>query len=67
MAGGSKIALVVVSNYELIVKQGRGEWKVKQPAQQPLAARAVVLRGEIGDVRFDFAPTEDVLSLIEAP
>jgi ribonuclease HI len=65
LADGRKVALGVVSNYELIVKQGRGEWKVKQPAQQPLAARAVALRGEIGDVRFDFAPTEDVLGLIE--
>ena len=67
LAGGRKVALVVVSNYELIVKQGRGEWKVKQPAQQPLAARVAALRGEIGDVRFDFAPTEDVLGLIDAP
>jgi hypothetical protein len=58
---------VIVSNYELIVKQGRGEWKVKQPAQQPLAARVAELRGAIGDVRFDFAPTADVLELIEAP
>jgi ribonuclease HI len=67
LAGGRKVALAVVSNYELIVKQGRGEWKVKQPAHQPLAARVAALRGEIGDVRFDFAPTEDVLGLIAAP
>jgi ribonuclease HI len=67
LAGGHEVALVVVSNYELIVKQGRGEWKVKQPTQQPLAARVVALRGQIGAVRFDFAPTEDVLRLIEAP
>jgi hypothetical protein len=67
LAGGRKVALVVVSNYELIVKQGRGEWKVKQPAQQPLAARVAALRSEIGDVRFDFAPTEDVLGLIDTP
>jgi ribonuclease HI len=65
LAGGRKVALVVVSNYELIIKQGRGEWKVKQPAQQPLAARVAELRAAIGDVRFDFAPTEDVLGLIE--
>jgi hypothetical protein len=67
LAAGRRVALVVVSNYELIVKQGRGEWKVKQPAQQPLAAQALALRGQIGDVRFDFAPTEDVLGLIQAP
>jgi ribonuclease HI len=67
LAGERKVALVVVSNYELIVKQGRGEWKVKQPAQQPLAARVAALRGELGDVRFDFAPTEDVLGLLDMP
>jgi ribonuclease HI len=67
LAGGRKVALVVISNYELIVKQGRGEWKVKQPAQQPLAARAAELRSAIGDVRFDFAATEQVLELIESP
>jgi len=64
LADGNAVTLVVVSNYELIVKQGRGEWKVKQPAQQPLAARVAALRGEIGTVRFDFAPTEDVLGMI---
>ena len=67
LAGGRQVGLVVVSNYELIVKQGRGEWKVKQPAHQSLAARVAVLRGEIGTVRFDFAPTEDVLGLIDMP
>lgn len=65
LAGGARVALVVISNYELIVKQGRGEWKVKQPAQQELAARAARIREEIGDVRFDFAPTDAVLRLIE--
>ncbi|HJZ47279.1 MAG TPA: RNase H family protein [Roseiflexaceae bacterium] len=67
LAGGRKVGLLVISNYELIVKQGRGEWKVKQPAQQPLAALVAELRGEIGDVRFDFAPTEEVLGMIDAP
>ncbi|HEU5099931.1 MAG TPA: RNase H family protein [Roseiflexaceae bacterium] len=67
LAAGRKVALVVICNYELIVKQGRGEWKVKQPAQQPLAARVAELRGAIGEVRFDFATTADVLELIEAP
>jgi ribonuclease HI len=64
LASGARPALAIVSNYELIVKQGRGEWKVKQPAQQDLAAQAVRLRGELGAVRFDFAPTPAVLELI---
>lgn len=66
LAGGQPVALVVLSNYELIVKQGRGEWKVKQPAQQPLAAQAAQLRAALGAVRFDFAPTDDVLALIDS-
>jgi hypothetical protein len=55
----------VLCNYELVVKQGRGEWKVKQPAQQDLAARVAKLRSERGEVRFEFAATEEVLRLIE--
>ena len=66
LAAGRKVALVVVSNYELIVKQGRGEWKVKQPAQQALAERVAQLRGALGELRFEFAPTETVLELIKA-
>jgi ribonuclease HI len=65
LAAGARVALVVVSNYELIVKQGRGEWKVKQPAQQELAARVAALRGELGEVRFEFAPTDTLLELVE--
>jgi ribonuclease HI len=65
LAAGRRVALEVVSNYELIVKQGRGEWKVKQAAQQELAAQVARLRDAIGEVRFAFAPTEDVLRMIE--
>ncbi len=65
LAAGTRVALAVVSNYELIVKQGRGEWKVKQPAQKELAARVARLRGELGEVRFEFAPTDEVLRLID--
>jgi ribonuclease HI len=64
LAAGKKLALAVISNYELIVKQGRGEWKIKQPAQQALAARVAELRGALGELRFDFAPTEEILALI---
>ena len=64
LAAGAAVNLVVVSNYELIVKQGRGEWRVKQPAQQELAARVAALRDQLGTIRFEFAPTEEVLKLI---
>jgi ribonuclease HI len=66
LAAGRKVTLAVVCNYELIVKQGRGEWKVKQPAQQVLAARVAELRQILGEVRFDFASTEAVLALVAA-
>lgn len=58
--------LVVRSNYELIVKQGRGEWKVKQVEQQPLAARAMELRRRFASVRFEYAPTEELLKITAA-
>jgi ribonuclease HI len=64
LAVGAVVNLAVVSNYELIVKQGRGEWRVKQPAQQELAARVAALRDQLGTLRFEFAPTEEVLKLI---
>jgi ribonuclease HI len=64
LAAGTPVTLNVISNYELIVKQGRGEWRVKHPAHKELAARAAALRHELGDVRFEFAPTEAVLALV---
>lgn len=67
LADGQPVALAVVSNYELIVKQGRGEWRVRQPEQQPLAARVAELRGALGQVRFEFAPTAAVIEQIEQP
>jgi ribonuclease HI len=66
LAAGKQLALVVISNYELIVKQGRGEWKVKQAAQRALAERVAQLRGTLGELRFEFAPTATVLELIKA-
>ncbi len=65
LPGARAAALTVLSNYELIIKQGRGEWKVKQAEQQPLAARAVQLRSKYADVRFEHTSTERVLDLIE--
>lgn len=61
----SSAVLTVVSNYELIVKQGRGEWRVKHAEQAPLAAHARQLQQGFAEVRFAFAPTEQVSQLIE--
>jgi ribonuclease HI len=65
LAGEQRVAVSVQTNYELIVKQGRGEWKVKNPAQQPLAARLAILRNNLGEVRFEFMRTEDVRRLVK--
>jgi ribonuclease HI len=65
LAGGTPVGIKVVSNYELIVKQGRGEWRVKNPAQRELAAHVAALRRDLGEVRFEFAPTEEVLALLD--
>jgi ribonuclease HI len=44
--------LEVISDSELMVKQMRGEYKVKHPGLQPLYVRARLLVMELGDVRF---------------
>jgi ribonuclease HI len=41
------------SDSELLVKQMRGEYKVKHPGLQPLVAQARLLIMELGDVRFE--------------
>jgi probable phosphoglycerate mutase len=43
---------------ELLVKQMRGEYKVKHPGLQPLAARARLLAAEVGRVRFEHVRRE---------
>lgn len=63
LAQGAKITVDVLTNYDLIVKQGRGEWKVKNAAQKPLAAQMELLRDEIGQVRFEYITTEEVQHL----
>ena len=63
-AHGTRIQVNVVTNYDLIVKQGRGEWKVKHAAQQPLAAQLERLRNELGEVRFAFKKTEEIQQLL---
>jgi ribonuclease HI len=44
--------LEVVSDSELLVKQMRGEYKVKNAALRELSIEAAVLAREIGDVRY---------------
>ena len=43
---------------ELLVKQMRGEYKVKHPGLQPLAARARLLIGQLDDVTFQHVRRE---------
>jgi ribonuclease HI len=43
---------------ELLVKQMRGEYKVKHPGLQPLYVRARLLVMELGDVRFEHVRRE---------
>jgi ribonuclease HI len=43
---------------ELLVKQMRGEYKVKNPGLQPLYVRARLLVAELGDVRFEHVRRE---------
>jgi ribonuclease HI len=45
-------ALEVVSDSELLVKQMRGEYKVKNEALRDLSIQAARLAREIGDVRY---------------
>lgn len=60
LAPAHPIIVNVMTNYDLIVKQGRGEWKVKNSAQQPLAAQLTLLREAFGEVRFEFIKTEGI-------
>ena len=50
--------LRIRSDSELLVKQMRGEYKVKHPGLQPLAARARLLMMELGDVTFEHVRRE---------
>jgi ribonuclease HI len=43
---------------ELLVKQMRGEYKIKNPGLQPLAARARLLMMELGTVTFEHVRRE---------
>ena len=65
LAGGIPITVTVMTNYDLLVKQGRGEWKVKNPAQQPRAAQLSALREALGEVRFAFIKTDSMQRLFD--
>jgi ribonuclease HI len=45
--------VLVLADSELLVKQMRGEYKIKNPGLQPLAARARLLMIELGSVTFE--------------
>lgn len=51
--------VLVRADSELLVKQMRGEYKVKHPGLQPLAARARLLMMQVGDVTFEHIRREN--------
>ena len=63
--GASDAELRVVSNWELIIKQQRGEWQVKNIAHRPLHMEAVGLRSSFRSIAFAFQPTETILGHFE--
>jgi probable phosphoglycerate mutase len=48
----------VRADSELLVKQMRGEYRIKNPGLQPLAARARLLAAQLGRVRFEHVRRE---------
>jgi ribonuclease HI len=50
--------LHIRADSELLVKQMRGEYKIKNPGLQPLAARARLLMMELGKVTFEHVRRE---------
>lgn len=55
----------VISNWELIIKQQRGEWGVKKADHKPLHLEVLGLRSSFHRVEFEFQPTETVLEYFE--
>jgi len=51
-------AVSIKADSELLVKQMRGEYKVKHPGLQPLAARARILIGQLEKVTFQHVRRE---------
>ena len=50
--------VAIRADSELLVKQMRGEYKVKHPGLQPLVARARLLVGQLDDVTFEHVRRE---------
>ncbi len=50
--------LLIRADSELLVKQMRGEYRVKSPGLQPLYEQARALARQIGDVRFEHVRRE---------
>jgi ribonuclease HI len=63
-SGAATAAIEIVTNYELIVKQGRGEWRVRNPEQRALAEQVAELRAGLCAVQYRFAPTAEVLAIV---
>lgn len=58
LSNDERPTIQVYTNLELIVKQGRGEWKVKTPQHQPYAHQLIHLRQQFADVDFIWIKTE---------
>jgi ribonuclease HI len=63
--GAASATLDVASNFELLIKQCNGEWRVKNPAQQPLAVEVARLRPAFGGVRFAHRSAGELAALFE--
>ncbi|MBA3947434.1 MAG: hypothetical protein H0X37_23110 [Herpetosiphonaceae bacterium] len=56
LEGSAGATILVQASQETLIKQGRGEWKVKQPAQQLLAAEVAKLRSAFASLAFRYLP-----------
>lgn len=59
--GAADATLHVISNWELIIKQQRGEWGVKKAEHRPLHQETIGLRAAFRHIEFAFQPTETML------
>ncbi len=63
IAGSAAATILVQASQETLIKQGRGEWKVKRPAQQPLAAEVAQLRSAFAGVAFRYVQGSEIDAL----